>query len=230
MTRALNRAALAVALALGLAAPAAAQPAAPPADSSAVVVESYRREVFRYQRAGRPDPFQPLLSAADLGYRVEDLRLTSIVYSPDPRQSIAVFALADSSARHRLRTGQRLGSITVVGIYPRRVDVQVNDFGNVRLQSLTLQRNVRPPAPGPGAGAAAAGAGQPGQPVIIQAPPPAAPAAPTGPLRRGGQPRQAQPGTAQPGAAQAAPQTQTRTPGAESRQRTSGAPNPQRYR
>jgi hypothetical protein len=227
MKQALNRAALAASLALGLAAPAAAQPAAPPADSSAVAVESYRREVFRYQRGGRPDPFQPLLSAADLGYRVEDIRLTSIVYSPDPRQSIAVFALADSSARHRLRTGQRLGSVTVVGIYPRRVDVQVNDFGNVRLQSLTLQRAVRAPAPGPGAGAATLGPGQPGGPqqVIIQAPPPAAPAAPSGPLRRGGQPRQAQPGAAQPGAAQPAPQTQTRTPGAESRQRTSGAPN-----
>ncbi|HEX8360643.1 MAG TPA: hypothetical protein VF613_11060 [Longimicrobium sp.] len=221
----LNRAVLAAALALGLAAPAAAQPAAAAADSSAVAVETYRREVFRYQRGGRPDPFQPLLSAADLGYRVEDLRLTSIVYSPDPRQSIAVFALADSSARHRLRTGQRLGSITVVGIYPRRVDVQVNDFGTLRLQSLTLQRNVRA-APGPGAGAATAAAGQPGQPqqVIIQAPAPAAPAPPTGPLRRGGQ-RPAQP--AEPAAQN---QNQTRTPGAATGQRTTGSPSQQRYR
>ncbi|HEX8211244.1 MAG TPA: hypothetical protein VF584_13805, partial [Longimicrobium sp.] len=175
-----SRAALAaVALALGLAAPAAAQPAAP-ADSAVRPIENYRREVFRYQRGGRPDPFQPLLSAADLGYRVEDLRLASIVYSPNPRQSIAVFTVGDSAGRHRLRTGQRLGSITVLAIYPRRVDVQVNDFGVARVQSLTFQRTARTIAPGPGAGAAAGGTTT--QPVIIQAPAPAAPAAPSGPL------------------------------------------------
>ncbi|HEX8451014.1 MAG TPA: hypothetical protein VF647_02895 [Longimicrobium sp.] len=196
----------AVALALGLAAPAAAQPAAP-ADSAVRPIEGYRREVFRYQRGGRPDPFQPLLSAADLGYRVEDLRLASIVYSPNPRQSIAVFTVGDSAGRHRLRTGQRLGSITVLAIYPRRVDVQVNDFGVARVQSLTFQRTARTMAPGPGAGAAAA-PGTTTQPVIIQAPAPAAPAAPSGPLRRGGQRRPEQPG-AQP--QPAAPQQQPRT-------------------
>jgi hypothetical protein len=195
-----------VALALGLAAPAAAQPAAP-ADSAVRPIEGYRREVFRYQRGGRPDPFQPLLSAADLGYRVEDLRLASIVYSPNPRQSIAVFTVGDSAGRHRLRTGQRLGSITVLAIYPRRVDVQVNDFGVARVQSLTFQRTARTMAPGPGAGAAAA-PGTTTQPVIIQAPAPAAPAAPSGPLRRGGQRRPEQPG-AQP--QPAAPQQQPRT-------------------
>lgn len=204
-----SRAALAAAaLALGLAAPAAAQPAAP-ADSAVRPIENYRREVFRYQRGGRPDPFQPLLSAADLGYRVEDLRLASIVYSPNPRQSIAVFTVGDSAARHRLRTGQRLGSITVLAIYPRRVDVQVNDFGVSRVQSLTFQRTARAIAPGPGAGAA--GAGTTTQPVIIQAPAPAQPAAPSGPLRRGGRPKAEQP-AAQPqqGAAQQ-PQAQPRT-------------------
>ncbi|HEY0150626.1 MAG TPA: hypothetical protein VGB92_01435 [Longimicrobium sp.] len=204
-----SRAALAaVVLALGLAAPAAAQPAAP-ADSAVRPIESYRREVFRYQRGGRPDPFQPLLSAADLGYRVEDLRLASIVYSPNPRQSIAVFTVGDSAGRHRLRTGQRLGSITVLAIYPRRVDVQVNDFGVARVQSLTFQRTARTMAPGPGAGAAAASGGTT-QPVIIQAPAPAQPAAPSGPLRRGGQRR---PAEQQPGAQPqpAAPQQQPRT-------------------
>jgi hypothetical protein len=193
-----SKAALAaIALSLGLAAPAAAQPAAP-ADSAVRPVQTYRREVFRYQRGGRPDPFQPLLSAADMGYRVEDLRLTSIVYSPNPRQSIAVFAMADSSGRFRLRAGQRLGNITIIGIYPRRVDVQVSDFGVARVQSLTLQRVVRPPAPGPGAGAE-------GLPQQVVVPQPVAPAPPSGPLRRGGS-RESQ-GNAQP--KQSAPQPQT---------------------
>jgi hypothetical protein len=204
MRHLLNKALAAIALSLALAAPAAAQPAAPAADSTLRPIENYRREVFRYQRGGRPDPFQPLLSAADLGYRVEDLRLTSIVYSPNAQQSIAVFAVADSSGRYRLRVGQRLGSITVVAIYPRRVDVQVNDFGVARVQSLTLQRTPRPMAPGPGAGAVAGApaAGTPQQ-VIIAAPAPAAPAPPSGPLRRGG--RQQAPAQ-QP---QASPQTGT---------------------
>jgi hypothetical protein len=197
-----------VALAMGLAAPAAAQPAAP-ADSAVRPIESYRREVFRYQRGGRPDPFQPLLSAADLGYRVEDLRLASIVYSPNPRQSIAVFTVGDSAARHRLRTGQRLGSITVLAIYPRRVDVQVNDFGVSRVQSLTFQRTARAIAPGPGAGGAPAGTAT--QPVIIQAPAPAQPAAPSGPLRRGGQRRPEQPAAQPQQGAPQQPQAQPRT-------------------
>jgi hypothetical protein len=195
-----SRAVLAgVALALCASSAAAAQDAAQPAPApapgaaaDAKQIETYRREVFRYQRAGRPDPFQPLLTTADLGYRVEDLRLTSIVYSPDPQMSIAVFAAADGSARFRLRRGQRLGGITVAAILPRRVDLQVNEFGSVRTQSVTLQRAGAEMAPGPGAGAAGAqGAaqpqGQPGapQPIIIQQPP-AAPAPPPGPLRRGG--------------------------------------------
>ena len=210
-----NAALAAIALALGLASPAAAQPAAP-ADSAVRPVASYNREVFRYQRGGRPDPFQPLLSAADMGYRVEDLRLTSIVYSPNPRQSIAVFAMADSSGRFRLRAGQRLGNITIVGIYPRRVDVQVSDFGVVRVQSLTLQRVVRT-APGPGAGAAAAN-GAPPQTVVVPAQPQAPP--PSGPLRRGG----SRGGQVQGGAAQ--PQAQTPV----QRARAVGTQNPQRNR
>lgn len=162
-----------------LAGPVAAQ-AEQPAAAATPAVEAYRREVFTYQRGGRPDPFQPLLSAADLGYRVEDLRLTSIIYSPDPRMSVAVFALADSARRFRLRTGQRLGGITVAAIYPRRVDLRVEDFGVARIESVTLQRPTaaQTPSSGPALDPSS-------QPVIIQQQP-AAPASPAGPLRRGG--------------------------------------------
>lgn len=183
-----------LALALLWAAPAAAQ--ARPASATAPAtspIEVYRREVFTYQRAGRPDPFQPLLSAADLGYRIEDLRLTSIIYSPDPRASVAVFALADSARRFRLRTGQRLGGITVAAIHPRRVDLRVEEFGVGRIESVVLQRATRNEAD------AARGGNSPtqGQPVIVQPAPQARPE-PRAPLRRGGARNNAPPDASRP--------------------------------
>jgi hypothetical protein len=179
--------ALAALLALA-AVPAAAQaparpvstaPAAPAASLPAADV--YRREVFRYQRGGRPDPFQPLLTAAELGFRVEDLRLTAIIYSPAGNRSVAVFATGDSARRYRLRQGQRLGTMTVLRIMPQRVDVRVDEFGGSRMQSIPLVRTARIEQ----AAQAAVGAASPAQvPVTIT---PAAPAAPPAPrvLRRG---------------------------------------------
>lgn len=109
----------------------------------------YRREVFRYEAAGRPDPFRSLVTPAELGYRVEDLQLTGVIYSPNPRLSSAIFTEAAAGPgatsaagrkRFRLRVGERLGGITVEAIYPRRVDLVVNEFGVIRRESLTLKR------------------------------------------------------------------------------------------
>lgn len=172
MTRAPERAfrAALAALVLG-AAGVAAQQAAVPGDSTAAVslpeAEVYRREVFRYPAAGRPDPFLPLLSGDDMGVRAQDLRLLGIVYSSDPRQSVAVFALPDSTQRVRLRVGQRLGAITVVGIFPRRVDVREEEMGVSRVYSMEVPRAGRPAPPPTSAPAPAAPA---------QAAPPPAPA------------------------------------------------------
>src|SRR4051812_11680696 len=136
------------ALLLLAAAPAAAQaPARPvstaPGAAPAAALPAgdvYRREVFRYQRGGRPDPFQPLLTAAELGFRGEDLRLTAIIYSPAGNRSVAVFATGDSARRYRLHTGQRMGTMTVLQILPQRVDVRVDEFGGSHLQSIPLVR------------------------------------------------------------------------------------------
>jgi len=158
------------------AAPLAAQApaaAAPPAGRMAAAAPAtlpagdvYRREVFRYLRGGRPDPFAPLLTAADMGFRVEDLRLTSIIYSPDGRRSIAVFAEGAAGARrYRLHQGQRLGTMTVLRVWPQRVDVRVDEFGGSRLQTIVLQRAQRQDSAA--VGAAEAG-GQQQLPVTIQ--------------------------------------------------------------
>ncbi|HEX2093213.1 MAG TPA: AMIN domain-containing protein [Longimicrobiaceae bacterium] len=69
----------------------------------------YRREVFQYPRAGRPDPFRSLLSAEELGYRIEDLQLTGVIYSPNPRLSAAVLTEVVSKKRFRLHVGERVG-------------------------------------------------------------------------------------------------------------------------
>src|SRR4051812_26415938 len=80
----------------------------PPAGGAALPANDvYRREVFRYQAGGRPDPFQPLLSSDEMGVRAQDLRLVSIVFSGNSRQSMATFSLPDSTTRVRLRVGQR---------------------------------------------------------------------------------------------------------------------------
>jgi hypothetical protein len=133
---------LAAALLAAAAEPAAAQP---PADSSSV----YRREVFRYDRRGRPDPFRPLLTAVDLGFRVDELRLVGVVYNPNPRLALAVFAPNDSSPRLRLRVGQRVGNITVTSIQPRAVQVRVDELGASRVETIALRRY--PPQAGQGA-------------------------------------------------------------------------------
>ncbi|MBV9773049.1 MAG: hypothetical protein JO040_03830 [Gemmatimonadetes bacterium] len=100
----------------------------------------YRREVFRYADAGRPDPFRSLATPAELGYRIEDMQLSGVIYSPNPRLSAAILSEATSKKRFRLRVGERVGGITVAAIYPRRVDVVINEFGVIRRESLVLKR------------------------------------------------------------------------------------------
>jgi hypothetical protein len=159
--------ALSAVAAAAQAAPArpAAAGAAPAAAPEATLPEGevYRREVFQYPGAGgRPDPFQPLLSGEEMGVRVQDLKLVSVIYSGTPGTSVATFTLPDSTQRVRLRVGQRLGSVTVVRIQPRRVDVREDEMGVSRVYALELERPRR-------------GVTTPGQPAA-PAPAPAAPA------------------------------------------------------
>src|SRR5688500_16201878 len=68
---------------------AAAAPTEPAAEASLPEAEVYRREVFQYPGArGRPDPFSPLLSGEEMGVRVQDLKLVSVIYSGTPGTSV----------------------------------------------------------------------------------------------------------------------------------------------
>lgn len=115
----------------------------------------YRREVFQYPRGARPDPFRSLATPEELGYRIEDMTLTGVIYSPSSGVSVAVLTENVTRKRFRLKVGERLGGLTVAAIYPKRVDVVVNEFGVIRRETLQLRRpepvqegqGQAPPAP-----------------------------------------------------------------------------------
>lgn len=127
-----------------LAAPALAQTPASATAAPGVPEIVYRREAFGYDRGGRPDPFRSLLGTEELGVRVEDLSLQGVVFNPDPRRSMAVLVDGSANKRTRLRVGERIGGITVVGIYPRRVDLRVDEFGISRPETLFLKTRAKP--------------------------------------------------------------------------------------
>jgi hypothetical protein len=122
---------------------AAALVAGLPAAAAAQLVPdtalTYRREVFQYGRAGRPDPFRSLLSGTDLGVRPEDLTLTGVVYSSDPSRSVAVLMRRGEARPVRARVGDRIGGIQIVGIRPRSVDILVEEFGIARRATIELK-------------------------------------------------------------------------------------------
>lgn len=142
------------AAALLLAANAAAQapdtsrtPAVRAAQSSS---PDYRREVFDYAAAGRPDPFRSLLRSAELGVRIEDLSLRGVVYNPTQTAlSVAVLEQAGTERRFRVRAGERVGPIRVIAVGPRSVQLLIEELGVARRETLELRKE--PPTTGSGA-------------------------------------------------------------------------------
>ncbi len=128
---------LAASLGSAQSAPAAGGPAAGPRGDSMIV---YRREVFRYQAAGRPDPFRSLLGTADLGVRVEDLALRGVVYHPDPSRSVAMLLREGAERPIRARVGDRIGGIRILTIRTNSIDVLVEELGVARRETLRITR------------------------------------------------------------------------------------------
>ena len=105
----------------------------------------YEREVFTYDRGGRPDPFRSLLTNAELGIRTEDLTLLGVIFHPDPSQSVAVLSQRGEERRLRARVGQRLGSVRIVAIHQRAIDVVVEEFGLARRERLEISPSQERP-------------------------------------------------------------------------------------
>jgi hypothetical protein len=61
-----------------------------------------------------------------------------VIYNPDGGRSVAVLWDAPNQRRIRGRVGDRIGSISIVAITPRRVDLVIEEFGVARRESLQL--------------------------------------------------------------------------------------------
>lgn len=138
-----------------LAAPLFAQDAAadsaqgPPPPPTELVFE---REVFAYPTYERRNPFRPLVGAQGNGPRFEQIRLRGIIWSADPRRSVALFGMGTTGPgappsdatgvpnTRRLRVGESWGNMRVVEIQRDRVVVSVEEFGLSERKVLELTR------------------------------------------------------------------------------------------
>lgn len=145
---------LAVAFGLALsAAPAAAQQKAAPqkaattaapqdapratrADTAGRLV--FEREVFRYPRDGRRDPFASLIATGDIRPIFADLVLSGIIYDPSGRNSMATLRDVSNGDLYRARVGSVFGRIRVTAISRNEVRFAIDEFGFTRQESLSL--------------------------------------------------------------------------------------------
>jgi Flp pilus assembly protein TadG len=116
-----------------------------PADTVSAPVE-IMREVYRYSRDGRRDPFVSLLTTSELRPTMSDLRLTTIIYDANGRHSLAVLRDAATGEQHRVAVGATLGRMQVAAIRPKVIVFTIDEFGTNRQDSLVLidPTKVRP--------------------------------------------------------------------------------------
>jgi len=96
------------------------------------------REVFTYDGIGRRDPFYPLIMTSELRPVIGELVLTSILYDPTGRRSVAVMRDKNDQTQYRVTTGMLLGRMRVSDIRPKAVYFTIQEFGSDRRDSLLL--------------------------------------------------------------------------------------------
>jgi len=106
------------------------------ADSTNTV--TFSREVFRYDAAGRRDPFVSLIKSSEIRPTISDLRLTTIAYDPQGRNSVAVLRDLGTKEQYRVKVGTPLGRMRVVRIDPKVVTFALEEFGFSRQESLAI--------------------------------------------------------------------------------------------
>lgn len=105
-------------------------------DSAGNVV--FQREVFGYPTSGRRDPFGSLLESGDIRPLLQDLRVVAITLAPTERQSIATLQDASTKEIYRVRVGSVFGRMRVVSIRQRDVVLAIEEFGNTRQETLSI--------------------------------------------------------------------------------------------
>jgi len=108
----------------------------PTSDSSAAV--TFNREVFRYDAAGRRDPFVSLVKSSEIRPTLSDLRLTTIAFDPLGRNSVAVLRDLGTKEQYRVKVGTALGRMRVVRIDPKIVTFALEEFGFSRQETLAI--------------------------------------------------------------------------------------------
>jgi hypothetical protein len=120
-------------------APVAGAPTLPPGSQPEPKL-AFDREVFGYPAEGRRDPFKPLLGGPNSGGPLfNDIVLRGIIYSPEPRRSVALVQVGGRRT-FRLRQGDVIGNARVLDIQPLRVRFAVENFGTVRTETLELSK------------------------------------------------------------------------------------------
>ena len=117
----------------GTAPSAAARQAA--ADTAARIV--FEREVYRYPREGRRDPFASLIATGDIRPIFADLIVSGIIYDASGT-SVAMLEDVSTGELYRARVGSVFGRIRVTAIRQRSVAVAIDEFGFTRQETLSL--------------------------------------------------------------------------------------------
>jgi hypothetical protein len=134
---------VAAAAAAAMLAPAAAHaqgraPARHATGSDTAHAITFNREVFRYDPAGRRDPFVSLITSSEIRPLITDLRLTTVAYDATGTGSVAVLRDLGTKEQYRVKIGSTLGRMRVVRIDPKSVTFALEEFGYGRQETLSM--------------------------------------------------------------------------------------------
>jgi hypothetical protein len=107
-----------------------------PTDSTGKIV--FAREVYGYPRDGRRDPFASLIATGDIRPLFDDLRVTSVMYDPSGRTSMAMLKDISTNEIYKVRVGSVAGRNRITYIRTGVVGVAIDEFGFTRQEELTL--------------------------------------------------------------------------------------------
>lgn len=113
-------------------------PAPAPATADSAARISFEREVYRYPRDGRRDPFASLIATGDIRPIFADLIVSGIIYDASGRGSVAMLEDVSTGELYRARVGSVFGRIRVTAIRQRSVAVAIDEFGFTRQETLSL--------------------------------------------------------------------------------------------
>ena len=117
---------------------AAAGSAAVPRAVEKPMIASFEREIYNYSPAGRRDPFVSLMKSGDFAPLITDIRVTTILYDPANRNSVAVLRDMSTKEQYRVKVGQSVGRLRIARIDQKSVTFTIEEFGFSRQETLSV--------------------------------------------------------------------------------------------